>query len=169
MEIFGASLCRLGSWLFGARFSNSVETDTENKGGIERQEASARIANLKATTDNQEVQNGILKYEKEIKAVQANVQKSTQEEQINNLKLANSKLEGEAKKALTEGKITEATYNEVVKQAKQTTIEQGLRIALIKQQTANLKAGETLTQATNKLLSIIRHIVRIVIGFVTNF
>lgn len=83
-------------------------------------------------TLNAVTQGIILELEKEIKGIEKYKADNTASDLIQQINYEMQRAEGEAKSALTEGKLKEDTYNEAVTQIRQTTIEQQIRIAALK-------------------------------------
>lgn len=130
--------------------AKKTEVEAEKIGGVDTEEAKTRIENLKQTTDNAEVQEKILEFEKQIKEVEANIGSETAEDVIRRMKTEADKLESEAITAKNEGKISEETYQEVIKQSKLTTQE--MTVNLLMQKALLKQTGEQtkLTQEQQK-------------------
>lgn len=123
--------------------TENTKADTVKKTGVDTQETEGAIAKLAQETSNAAIQGEILNYEKAIKGVEADITNQTQWDIIKKVAYENWKLQGEAEEAMNEGKMSTEAYNELLKQTQQTTVEQQLRMGLIKQ---NIKVGQAQVQ-----------------------
>lgn len=128
--------------------TKNIEVDTAKKAGVDTEQVGAQTDLTKQNTANEAIKGEILQFEKQIKEIETKITTETQTDIIRNIRIANNKLAGEAEKARNEGSISTETYSQTVKQIEQTTVEQQLRISLIKaeiiktgQETENLKMG----------------------------
>lgn len=120
--------------------TEKTKVDTAKTAGVDTQQAQANIAQTQTATEklktevkNTEIQTSILKAQEEIAKIQANIANVTQTDAIDQIKIINDKLYGEAQSAITKGNVDKNTREEVTKLIKQSTIEQQLRIATQKQ------------------------------------
>ena len=109
-----------------------ARVEAAKKAGVDTAEANARIGNMKQLTQNAEVQNEIMNFEKGIKEIQLNITKETEENLIKQSKALLNKMLGEAETARNTGKLTTENYKEMVKQAKLQNINTEIEIALKK-------------------------------------
>lgn len=120
--------------------ANKTNIEAKKLEGVDTTKVGQETANL-------EVQNAILKHEEEIKAIAARVQGDTEADQLEAIRNANDKSEGEAKSALARGEIDQATQDSLIEQIRTATIEQQLRIAA---QKAGIENVKTQTESTKK-------------------
>lgn len=126
--------------------TRKTETETTKTAGVDTQEATARIEQIKQLTKNAKVQAEIANYEKALKEIEANIADKTEWDIIKQATLANWKLEGEARSAMTKGEIDQKTQDEIIKQIEQNTQEQMLRMQA-------QKLGLIKTDADTKLVN----------------
>lgn len=131
----------------------NIEADTEKKkadaektAGVDTKLAENSIEKLKQDTANAAIQGEIARYQEEMAKVDANIKTNTQWDIQKQIEFATWRTEVETKKAATEGRITEETANEVIKQINTNSIEQSLRIR-------TQKAGLIKTEADTKLVN----------------
>lgn len=127
------------------------ETEAGKKVGPETDAIRAGIDNMKQATSNAEIQNSILKYEAELKAIEANKANMTQEEYIKQAALATDKLRGEVKSAGAKGNVDEATQNNLIQLAQQVNNDMNVKIEAGKVGIEQTKAttAQTQQQTTN--------------------
>ncbi|AXH73341.1 MAG: hypothetical protein [Microviridae sp.] len=123
-----AAQAKAGIELTQAQTKN-VQADTAKKTGADTDLIRSSIENLKQSTNNAKVQEGIMKYEQEIKRVESEIAGTTQNEIISQIRNLTDKLGGEADSAAARGEIDQATKDTIKKQIEQNSVEQGLRIA----------------------------------------
>lgn len=141
--------------------TENVKADTENKRGVERTEGETRIGKLAQETQNAAVQQQILSYEKEVAKVNANIATMTQNQAITNIGLEGRKLQGEAEQARNAGKLSTEAYGQLLQQIQQNTIEQQLRMGLLKaniiktgsETAVNKQMLENMTAQINKMMA----------------
>ncbi|AXH75534.1 MAG: hypothetical protein [Microviridae sp.] len=109
-----------------------TQAETAKLQGVDTAQTEATTANIKQTTANAAIQAEILEYDKQLKQIETNLNSQTVDEKITQIKTANQKLEGEAEQAKNAGKLSTEGYQETMKQLKQTTGEQALRMGAIK-------------------------------------
>ena len=108
--------------------ANNLNADTENKKGVVVDEAKARIEQLKQLTDNEKVQEAILQYERQLKAIETDVQRRTADDRVKAVNLANEQLQKVITGEGLSNALKEGVLEDLIKQANQTTFEQKLRM-----------------------------------------
>lgn len=123
---------------------NYVRANKE--GGVDTEEAWARINQMKQLTKNAEATEVILQFETELKRIEKDMAEASFDERVKAYDLANKHLEEQIRSIATQTDITEATKEDLIKQAKLQTIGMGLdnslkraNIELTKEQTAKIK------------------------------
>lgn len=116
--------------------------------GADTEESKSRTSLNIQNEQNAAITGNILKYEEAIREIDKNIATGTQEQVITNIANAGKKLEGEAESAMNAGKLSKEAYADTLKQIKQTTTEQQLRMSLQKAdlikkgvETESIKAG----------------------------
>lgn len=140
--------------------TKKTEAETVKTAGVDTQAVTTGIQQMLQNTTNAAVQNELMQYDKQLKEIETNIQGKSQQEIINQIATTTQKLQAETEKAKNEGKISTETANDIVKQVKQNTIEQQLRMSAIKtgiikteMDTAETKAkiGRIATEITTML------------------
>lgn len=108
------------------------ELERKSEGGVEYEQTQTATEKLKQETKNAELQAGILEAQKQIAEIEANVANHTQKDLIDQIKIVNDKLYGEAQSALTKANVDSTTREEQIQLIEQATIEQQVRIAGMK-------------------------------------
>ena len=127
--------------------------EAEKTKGVDTEETISKIEQLKQITTNAKVQEAIMRYEEKIKEIEANVNKQTEDEQINNLKLANEELKKTIEGQGLDNQLKEGVMKDLIIQANQTTAEQQLRMMLIKANITNVNLDTKQKQeAINKIV-----------------
>jgi len=120
-----------------ARKANAEAGVIEQYGGKEAEtrisEAGYRMENLQAVTENERAKNALIQAETQWKEIQNKVANATADELIKGVLLNNQKLATEVRKGNVEANVAEKTIDEAIQQIQLTTIEQGIRILLLKQ------------------------------------
>lgn len=138
--------------LMAAQVKN-IEADTEKKlaetanTGAGTDLINVQIQNMLQATANAKVQNAILEYEKDLKAIQTNVEGKTQEETIKQRTLATNRLMAELTSAQAKGEIDQATKNNIIKGAELANEAASAGITQTKTQTKATEKGIEATQA----------------------
>ena len=108
--------------------ANNLNADTESKKSVVVDEAKARIDQLKQLTDNEKVQEAILEYERQLKAIETDVQRRTADDRVKAVNLANEQLQKVITGEGLNNALKEGVLEDLIKQANQTTFEQQLRM-----------------------------------------
>lgn len=154
----------MGLGLMGAQQEN-LKADTEKKKaetdktkGVDTaaveagiSETMANIKKIGQDTNNAEVQQGILEYEKNIKGTEANIASATQTDVINTVGKQLESLEQTIQQQQTNNKITKETADQLIQQAIQNTVEQQLRMGAIKAGIINTQAQTANTEQNTKV------------------
>jgi len=119
------------------------QADTTLTEGAQTGYLEGQTALMKQLTTNAEVQNGILKFEKDIKDLEAGMATATFNDQIARVKEANRLLMETYENARRQNQIGEATYNDLVKQTQLAT-------TMLDTQISAVKAGISLTKANTE-------------------
>lgn len=104
------------------------ETEATKKAGVDTENVQAGTQNLIAKTNNEIVDNAILKYQEKIAQIEARVKDNTELDTVNAIRLANEETVEEIRSKRAEANIKTDTQEEVIKQIKTVSIEQALRI-----------------------------------------
>lgn len=131
--------------------TEKTKVDTTKTAGVDTEATKTGIENLKQATTNAEMQNQILEYEKQMKAIEVNIAGQTQEQTIQQINTATEKLKDEARSAKAKGTIDTATQENIIKGAELTNQEQTAKITATKAGTKATEAGtkQTEQQTTN--------------------
>lgn len=131
----------------------NIEADTDlkkvdagKKAGIDTTKAESETGLLNVQTENAQIQQEILNYEKAIKAIEANVAEETEDNVIRKVDLEANKLLGETISAMNKSDVDHATRDTTIEQIKQNATEQQLRILA-------QKAGLQMTSANIEKLA----------------
>lgn len=131
--------------------AEKARTEAGFTGGVATQEALTRIKeagyrmeNLEATTANTKAQQAYSEAATEYQKLQNDYMSKSMDELINGIVLNNKKLAQEIRLATTEANVAAETQEAQIKQIQQATVEQGLRMALIKENI--IKTGEETEQ-----------------------
>lgn len=127
--------------------TQNTQADTAKKSGVETREGETRIEQIKAQTNNENVRNNILKYEEAIQKVEMEIKQGTKENSIESIRLANDIAEQQIKAMKNTNEITDETKEELIKQIRTNSLEQGLRIEAQKK---GLIRADADTKAVNK-------------------
>lgn len=125
--------------------AENIQAQTTKTTGVDTQQVQAQIDQVKQLTQNAQVQNSILQWEAGIKSAEATVATNTIETNIQTLQTQFQKLQQEVRSTTTAADISQATKDEIIQQARNATIAQGLQMILTKAQTGSTQA---LTQET---------------------
>lgn len=141
------------------------EVEANKRSGVDTDEARNRIQKLAAETSNSELQNSLLSLDKELKQVEVNVAKGSEEArkeapEIVNKQIiaATNKAKEETKSAHAKGTVDEATVDTTIKQIKQNAVEQSLRIQL--QKIAGWQGSANIRETEGKIEKISEEIIR---------
>lgn len=115
--------------------AHALEVEANKKAGVDTQETQANIDNVKQLTQNAQVQNEILTWEAGIKAAEATVATKTIDVSIEALHASLQNLIQNVRTATVTADLSEATKNQVIQQARNATIQQGLNMILTKAET----------------------------------
>lgn len=96
-------------------------------------EAGYRMENLKAVTENEEAKNAVIKAQEQWQLIQNDIASRSADELVNQVFLNNQNLATTIRTNLVQAKVSEETIDEAIKQVRQATIAQGIRIQLEKQ------------------------------------
>lgn len=118
--------------------TNKTKAETAKTAGVDTALATATTENLKAITANTQLQSNVIRWEGELQRIRANVMSQNEQDIIDQLRISNQKLNAEAKQQMNAGKISDATYQEVIKQAYQLTLMNGIEMSLDKANITNL-------------------------------
>lgn len=110
----------------------NIEADTALKKGQQPEKLEAEIGEITARTNNEKLKGEGINFENAIKQTEMEIAQKTADELVNQVFIAGQKLEGEAQEALRNGQIKAETAEDVIKQTKQATTEQQVRIASMK-------------------------------------
>lgn len=113
--------------------TENVKADTVKKTGVDTQKTETEIGKIAQETENAAIQGEILQYEKVISSVKAHIDKITVPDAIAQMAKQTDILVGKAKQELNEGRLVEATYNQMITQIEQTTIQQAAQIIALKE------------------------------------
>lgn len=127
--------------------TEKTKVDTAKTAGVDTEAVKTGIENLKQATNNAEMQNKIMEYEREIKAIEANTAGRTQEEVIQQVMTATKKLKDEARSAKVKGNIDEATEQNLITGADLANKETQAKITATQ---AGTKATEASTEQTKQ-------------------
>ena len=148
----------------------NIKADTEQKkaetaktSDVDTEEALSRIEKMKQETSNARVQGEIMGYEKSLKQIELSIGQRTVESVVDEIQASASKLVAEARSANAKGDLDEASLNELITQVQQDTIEQKLRMAMIKAGTAKTemdteKSRKEIKLVTNKIWEIVQNV-----------
>lgn len=135
-QSIGMALTQMQNLATGKAEQKNIEADTKKKeveaeklAGVDTQVAGATLEQIKTETTNEKVKTAINEYEADIKEIEAQTKNMTQWDTITEIKASAGKLAYEANIAKNEGKISDETYQSVIKQINTGTVEQQLRIA----------------------------------------
>lgn len=123
--------------------TEKTKIEAAKTAGVDTQNVEATTAKIKQETMNAEINQSILALEKEMQQIQNNITNKTQEDIIREINAMANKTSQEAISAAAKAKIDNATVREQIKQIRQTTTEQQIRIAA---QKANIKVTESQIQ-----------------------
>lgn len=105
-----------------------TQVETEKIGGPDTQKTVAETQNVIQKTKNEQVNEKILQYERELKSIETNVQTFNQWEVIDQMRTETRKVNAELQSAVAKGEIDEQTAEATITQIRTNTIEQQLRI-----------------------------------------
>lgn len=111
----------------------------------------ANIKKIGQDTNNAEVQQGILEYEKQIKGIEATIADKTQTDVINTVGAQLESLHQTIQQQVTQNKISKETADQLITQAAQNTLEQQLRMGAIKAGIINTQAQTANTEQNTKV------------------
>jgi len=113
------------------------KADAAKTAGVDTEESKGRIAAIAAETANKAIQNELLAFDKELKSIELEISNKSKDARAENPELVNKqlvqateKIIAETRGAEAEGKIKAETMDTVIKQIRQQTVEQQLRIDL---------------------------------------
>lgn len=115
--------------------AENLKAQTTKTSGVDTTAVQTQIDQMKQLTNNAQIQNGILQWEAGIKSAQATVATQTIDVMINNLTQQNQLLQQQIKSATVSADLSEATKLQLIQQARNATIQQGLQMILTKAQT----------------------------------
>lgn len=142
--------------------ANTEKTKVEaaKTAGVDTEEAKGRLNKLAQETQNATIQEGILKYQKEITGMEAHVNKQNMEGKITQMAQLTDTLEEKLKQERIKTGISEETADELIKQAEQDTIEQAAKIIAmnegIKWDYGNVAQTERLIGMATDILGAVR-------------
>lgn len=108
--------------------TEKTKAETAKTAGVDTDAVNTAIVALKQSTQNAEMQNQIMEYEKAIKQIEANKANMTQDEIIAQTEIATQKLESETRSAKIKAQIDEATEQNIIKQAQLVNNEMTVKI-----------------------------------------
>lgn len=117
--------------------AKNIDADTAKKTGVDTDAVQAGIDQTKQLTQNAAIQNNILQWESGIKAAEATITTKTIDVAIQTLKASYEKLTQDIRSAKVSADINEKTKDDIIQQAANTTIQQGLNMILTKANTDN--------------------------------
>lgn len=115
---------------------NKTNIEATKTAGVDTELGKAQVTNLMQVTQNQAVQGAILEYDKQIRNIEANVAGRTQEDIIRSINAEADKVVAQAGIEKNNGKISDATYKEIIKQVKLDTTQKAEDIKQTKASTA---------------------------------
>lgn len=124
--------------------TKKTEVEAEKTAGVDTEKAGAEINQINAKTKSETLNAEIQSWNKIVAENEANISTETKDSNVEIIKNTAAKLDGEARSALTKSYIDQETYDEIIKQTKQTTTEQQLRMEM---QKAGIKNTEADTAA----------------------
>jgi len=113
--------------------TENVKADTAKKSGVDTEKAGAEIEQLKQMTTNARVQQRISELQEDILEIDKNLKNETLQTIITKTNAEMWKVIGEAESAQAKGKVDKATTDELIKQTRQYTTEQQIRMAAMKE------------------------------------
>lgn len=108
--------------------TQKTQVETQKISGVDTEKAVAETSNVIQKTKNEQVNEKILQYERELKSIEANKESMNQWESIDQMRTETKKLNAELQSAIAKGVIDEQTAEATIAQIRTNTIEQQLRI-----------------------------------------
>lgn len=108
--------------------TEKTKVETDKLAGVDTQKTVAETQNIIQKTSNEEVNNKILQYERELKSIESNIEAMNQWEVIDQMRTETKKVSAELQSAVAKGEIDEQTAEATITQIRTNTIEQQLRI-----------------------------------------
>lgn len=129
--------------------SEKNAAETEKISGADTTKTTTETASITQGINNAKIQAELMEWDKKLKEIEANVSGATAEERIKQIGMANDQLEGQVKSATAQGEIDQATVAEKIKQIKQASLEQALRIGMQKMDI--VKTGQETEEIKQKI------------------
>lgn len=126
--------------------TENTKVDTAKKAGVDTELVESSIGQIAQTITESKARTELTNVEASLKRIQANIQGSTQEEQIRSIGLEMQKSSEVFDRLVRENAIGRETYNTLIERARQELVETGVNIEL-------KKAGITKTEAEIKEIS----------------
>lgn len=115
--------------------AENLKANTAKTQGVDTDATQAGIDNMKQQTQNAQIQNDILHWESGIKSAEATVATKTIEQLIQQVNGQLELLTNNIRATKVGADLSEATKEQLIQQAKNTTMQQGLQMILTKAQT----------------------------------
>lgn len=116
----------------------NIDANTQKTTGVDTQQTQASIDQIKQLTQNAQVQNSILQWEAGIKSAEATVATQSIDTNIQTIQKHLEQLTATVRSTKTAADITEATKDQIIQQATNATMQQGLDMILTKAQTQGI-------------------------------
>lgn len=134
-----------------------TQVETEKIGGVDTEKTLAETGNVIQKTKNEQVNEKILQYERELKSIESNKEAMNQWESIDQMRTQTKKVNAELQSAVAKGEIDQQTADATITQIRTNTIEQQLRIETQKAGLQTSQAGiQKITAEIEKIAADIR-------------